>query len=746
MDGRALALLGKIPGLGRYQGEIVGGLVSAAVAIPLAMGYGMFAFIALGNEYFPDGALAGLLTAAVVGIACVALGDKSANVYAPRVITTFFIGILLYGLVHSNAKSLEAGGLPLILAVLFAIIVLAGAFQALFGLTRLGTVIRFIPQPVMSGFQNAAALLLVLVQLGNLFGFDKSTTFVDALKDIQHVKPLSLLIAAISIVAMLQARRWLPRVPALLVGIAAGTLIYYILGLAGLGNHLGPTIGSAPFKSYKVLNIPQFADLVRTPGMLALVPTIIAGAFALAIVASIDALLCSKLVARPGDPKVDGDRLLVRLGAANMIAGGLGGITGGFNIGASRDNRAFGGRSPVSALVNAGAMLITLALLFPALAYLPCVALSAVIVVIAVEHFDPWTLRLARRVGARIAGRKGMLDLIVVAVVAIVAVVFDIVFAVFAGIAIAALMFVVRVGRSVVRRMYRCTGVRSRTRRTVPEIELLEKRGAMILAAELQGALFFGSGERLASQLAEQVRKYETRYVVLDLRRVTEIDSTGAQILLDIHSELALQGRQLVLALVPSSDAAAQLAESGVLEALGNKRVFPDLDRALESVEDHLLRAEAAEVTEQEELPLKDTSLAAGFSAAELATIEKHFDRRVYEPGRELFREGQPGDELLVIAKGSASAFLRQAAGGDMRLVSFGPGTAFGELAILDEGPRSATVTTSNGLVCYAMSKKDFADLATKAPAIAIKLLANLARLLSYRLREANRTIQQLEE
>jgi CRP-like cAMP-binding protein/anti-anti-sigma regulatory factor len=294
--------------------------------------------------------------------------------------------------------------------------------------------------------------------------------------------------------------------------------------------------------------------------------------------------------------------------------------------------------------------------------------------------------------------------------------------------------------------MYRCTGVRSRTRRTVPEIALLETRGALILAAELQGALFFGSGERLAGQIAEQVRKQETRYVVLDLRRVTEIDSTGAQILLDIHSELALQGRQLVLALAQSSEAAGQLAESGVLEALGKDHVFPDFDRALEWAEDHLLRAEAAETPEQEEMPLRETSIAAGFSATELGAIEKHFERRVYEPGRELFREGEAGEELLVIAKGSASAFLRQAGGGDMRLVSFGPGTAFGELAILDQGPRSATVTTAGELVCYALSRQGFAALAEKTPAIAIKLLSNLARLLSHRLREANRTIQQLEE
>jgi len=183
--------------LSNRRNDIIGGLVSAGVAIPLAMGYGMFAFIALGNEYFPDGALAGLVTAAILGFACVALGDRSANVYAPRVTTTFFIGILLYNLAHSDLPAIKSGGLALIIAVIFSIILLGGVFQSLFGLARLGSLIKHTPQPVMAGFQNAAALLLFLVQLGNVFGFDKSTSFIQALQDAPHARPLSVAIAAV---------------------------------------------------------------------------------------------------------------------------------------------------------------------------------------------------------------------------------------------------------------------------------------------------------------------------------------------------------------------------------------------------------------------------------------------------------------------------------------------------------------------------------------------------------------------
>src|SRR3954466_10196070 len=119
---KAAAAAVPAPWKANLRSDLIGGLVSAGVAIPLAMGYGMFAFIALGNDYFPDGALAGLVTAAIVGFACVALGDKSSNLYAPRVTTTFFIGILLYNLARSDMPIIKSGGLGLVIPVIFSII------------------------------------------------------------------------------------------------------------------------------------------------------------------------------------------------------------------------------------------------------------------------------------------------------------------------------------------------------------------------------------------------------------------------------------------------------------------------------------------------------------------------------------------------------------------------------------------------------------------------------------------------
>ena len=312
----------------RLRSDLFGGLVSAALAIPLAVGYGMFAFGALGDSYFAYGALAGLYAATIVGIVCVVLGDGTTTVYAPRVTTTFFLGALLYQLVHSDAEILRGGNTHVVILSFFAIILLGGAFQALFGLVRLGTLIRFTPHPVMAGVQNAAAALLFLVQLGNVCGFDRNIPFTAVAQHLAEVKPLSLGVALVTFIVMWKARVITKKIPPLLVGLGIGTTIYFVLIQAGLSLQLGPVIGMPSAVEtptpYKILSAPiHFGDFA------ALLPHIVAGALALSVVAAIDALLCAKLVTPLGAPRVDGNRLLIRLGIGNFLSACVGGITSG---------------------------------------------------------------------------------------------------------------------------------------------------------------------------------------------------------------------------------------------------------------------------------------------------------------------------------------------------------------------------------------------------------------------------------
>jgi MFS superfamily sulfate permease-like transporter len=738
MDSTPTSSRAPLLGVAAARTDIVAGLASSTVAIPLAMAFGMFAFVTLGDEYFAYGAMAGLVSAVIAGFVCVLLGDRSTRVYAPRITTTFFLGLLLYSLLHRATTVDGEPDVAATLLVFFAIILLGGLFQALFGLLRLGTLIKFAPHPVMAGFQNMAAVLLFLVQLGNVLGFEHNIRFTRVFGALGEALPLSAVVAALTFAAMWNARRITTKVPPVLVGLGCGIVAYYALVLSGFGGMLGPIIGAPTASAAMRTVLVDFSGLPMAAPLQHSLSVILPSALALAIIASIDALLCAKLTSQPGELRAGDDRLLIRLGIANAVSAGFGGITSGINIGPSLTNRAFGGRSWLSVIVNALAVLAAATLLFPILAYMPRAVLSAVIMVIAIQHIDPWTRQLAARLIRPGTPQRGdvALDLGVSVFVSLLSIAVNVVLAVFIGIVVAVLLFVIRMSRSNIRRLYRCDAVRSRRYRDPAEMELLHVQGASVLVIELQGALFFGSAERLA-QIVDRETIRGTAALLLDLRRVTEIDSTGGRILSDIDAALGARGIKLALVLSGRTETAARLAD-----IFRRDRFFPDIDRAIEWAEDDLLREVGT--GSSRELPLDRVPLLRDFEADQVERLRGWLEPVAWPAGHVIFRHGDPGSSLYLVTRGRASVHLLHD-DGDIRLVTFAPGAVFGELAILDRGPRSATITADEDLAGFGLSEASFAMLCQKQPDIAIKLLSALGRELSVRIRYANMTILQLE-
>ena len=724
-----------ISGVATAHAEISAGLVSSAVAIPLAMAFGMFAFVTLGDEYFAYGAMAGLISAVIAGLVCLLLGDRSTRVYAPRITTTFFLGLLLYSLLHRDASA----DVPNTLLVFFAIVLLGGLFQALFGLMRLGTLIKFAPHPVMAGFQNMAAVLLFLVQLGNVLGYQHNIRFTGVFGAIGEARPLSVLVAVLTFAAMWNARRITAKVPPVLVGLGCGLIAYYAIVVAGFGDMLGPIIGPPTASAAMRTVLVDFSGLPMATPLENSAPTILSSALALAVIASIDALLCAKLTSQPGELRIGENNLLIRLGLANAVSAGFGGITSGINIGPSLTNRAFGGRGRLSVIVNAVVVLVAATLLFPALAYMPRAVLSAVIMVIAIQHIDPWTKQFAGRLIKPGTPQRGdiALDLGVSVFVSLLSIAINVVLAVFIGIVLAVLLFAVRMSKSNIRRLYRCDVVRSRRYRDPAELELLRVAGASVLVIELQGALFFGTADRLA-QIVDGETARDTTAVLLELRRVTEIDSTGARILGDIDAALNARGINLVLVLSARTETAARIAD---IFQQGN-RFFPDIDRAMEWAEDELLRKSGTGLSV--ELSLDRVPLLRDLTSDQIGRLRAWLEPVTWPAGHVVFRYGDPGSSLYLVTRGQASVHLRHDDEG-IRLATFAAGAVFGELALLDRGPRSATVIVDEDLTGFSLSEASFNELCQEQPDIAIKLLSALGRELSVRIRYANMTILQLE-
>jgi len=718
------------------KSEITAGLVSSAVAIPLSMAFGMFAFVSLGDEYFAYGAMAGIVSAVVAGFVCVLFGDRSVRIYAPRITTTFFLGLLLHSLLEQAPTIDGEPDIEATLVVFFAIILLGGLLQALFGLLRLGSLIKFAPHPVMAGFQNMAAVLLFLVQLGNVLGFDHNVRFTRVFSALGESRPLSLFVAALTFAAMWNASRLSTKVPPLLVGLGCGIVAYCGLVLVGFGDQLGPVIGPLTASAAMHTALVDFSRLAVADPLEHSLPVIISGALALAVIASIDALLCARL-AGPDELSAGDNTLLARLGLANAISAGFGGITNGINIGPSLTNRAFGGRSSLSVIVNAVAVLLAATLLFPVLAYIPRAVLSATIMVIAIQHIEPWTWKSVGRLLATGTPQRSAiaLDLGISLFVSLISIVINVVLAVFIGILLAVFLFVLRMSRSNIRKTYRCDVVRSRRFRSPAELEILHRQGDSVLAIELQGALFFGTADRLAQFVDAETAG--TKALLLDLRRVTEIDSTGARILGDIDASLRARGVKLAIVLSSRTETAARLAD-----VFQRDLFFTDIDRAIEWAEEDLLRQFAT--GSATELSLGEVPILRNFSEDQIEALRSRLEPMSWPAGHVVFRSGELGSTLYLIIRGRASVHIVHGEG-DIRLMTFAPGAVVGELALLDRGPRSATVTVDEDLAGFALSAAAFDALCQQQPDIAIKLLAALGHELSVRIRYANLTIQQLE-
>jgi MFS superfamily sulfate permease-like transporter len=738
----------RIPRLGELRGDLMGGATAALLTIPVSVGYGLLALSPLGDGYVATAVLAGLYAPVLGCLVAVLLGANTTMIYSPRSIVTFLIGaILLHSIVNSTVPALRGASPAALLVLCFFLVFLAGAFQALLGLVRFGNLVKFIPAPVIAGFQNAAAVLIFCSQLKDMFGFSHPVPILNIPFNLGSAQPLTLLVGVITVALILRGARVTKLVPPTILGLLGGIASYYLLVLLGLGAHLGPVLGPIPFSVPTPQFLFEFGRLAADPQFLQVAPLLVAGAASLAVVASLDGLLCARLVQSDTGTRIQGNRELVRLGIGNMAAASFGGIANGINLGSSFANHRSGARTPFSLVVHSAVIILAVAAFTPVIVYMPRVVIAGMLVAVAIQLVDRWTLQIVKKLLARdfASAQSVLLDLLIIMIVAVVAIALDIVIAVVIGFAVTVLFFLFRMSKSVIRRAYRCDEVHSRKTREPALMEVVAAHGAQILVLELEGPIFFGTAENLAAYL-ESAGGDGVSYVILDLKRVNEIDSTGAKTLLAAHDRLTREGKHLLISSIPDQPPIADfLKDMGVATALTRGRIFPDVDRAIEWAEEHLLLARLGDVESGTEFPFARLDVFARMSEDELAVMKSALTRRAYREGEVIFREGDTSDELYTIAKGSASVRLRLSGSDrETRLITFSPGTVFGEVALLDREARSATVEADEELVCYVLTRENFDKLTAEHPAVAIKLLTNLGREISGRLRRANRTIYQL--
>jgi sulfate permease, SulP family len=727
------------------RGDIAGGLAGGIITIPASIGYGILALGALGDAYVTPAVLAGLYSAVAVSVVVLALGQWMPINFAPRsIITVLFAAMVKETIVPAVRQ--DPANVDRTLALVVFIVVMAGMFQALFGMLRLGNAIRYIPSPVMAGFQNAVALLLLVAQVNGLLGFQTAVPLSQIARHAVQIQPLTLAVGVLTVLVIWYGPRLSRRVPGPIAGVVAGTVLYHALAMLGFRAHLGPMLGTIPAVTPSLAPMAMVPSLIGDAYVRAHWPSFLGAAGSLALVASLDTLLCAKTAEGMTGHRAPPSSQLVRVGAANVVAGLVGAIPSGINLGSTFALYRAGGRSGLAPLVCALFVLAATLGLGPLIALVPRAVIAGVLVVVAFQLADRPTLQRVWRLfrGRDAHWRVPALDLLVAALVAAVTMALDLVWAVSVGMAVAIFLFLYRMSRSIVRRTYRGDAVRSKRILEPGLTKFLAEAGRRIIVFELEGPIFFGTAEKLARQIEAAVRT-DGAFVILDLRRVNELDSTGAAILVQIARRLRSDGKHLLLSHLDDNALAVGAAVDAGLTATSDT-VFADTDAALEWAEDALIAGHRGVDAAPLELALGEIPALAGLSDADQALIGARLQRAHYKPCDIVIREGDTDRSLYIVAKGTVTLRVK-AAGSErqVRLASYAQGTIFGEMALLDRQPRSATVTADNDVVCYVLSEEAFDALIAERPLIAVRVLANLARELSVRLRNATRMISELE-
>lgn len=515
---------------GHWRGDLAGGLTAAVVALPLALAFA----VASGVE--PK---AGLYTAIVAGIVAAVFGGSPVQITGP----TGAMAVVLIGIVtkYGIEKVWIAG-------------VMAGIIQVALGVAKLGRLVKFIPYPVTAGFTNGIAVIIFCGQLNNFFGLQlpRSEHFLPGLwQTFTHWEGLNFEAVGLATVVILTKLFWTritTAIPGSLVGLVLATAIASFF-------HLDvPTIGSIPQSLPMPQGIPHGNDF-------RLIRELINPALALAALGSIESLL-SAVVAdgMTVSEKHNSDRELIGQGLANIIVPFFGGIPATGAIARTAVNVRSGGKTRLSGVIHGVALAIIVLTLAPLAAQVPLAALAGILMVTSVRMIEWEAIGLLMRATYS--------DFGVMMLTWMVTILFDLVLAVEVGLIAAGALFIKRMSELNLTKI-------PETEAFPPGVPL--ELSKQIAVYRVDGPVFFGAAERFVTFLRDEP---EVKYLILRMRFVPNMDTTGIVALEDIYRDLKRHDCRLLLTgLQP--EVQNLLERTGLLDKIGKENCFETTDAAV---------------------------------------------------------------------------------------------------------------------------------------------------------------------
>jgi sulfate permease, SulP family len=522
------------------------GIVVGIVALPLAIAFAIAS--GLPPQY-------GLYTAIIAGFLISALGGSRVQIGGP---TGAFV-VIVYGVVQ------QYGVDGLTIATIMAGFMLVG-----FGLVRLGAAIKFIPFPVTTGFTSGIAVVIASGQVADLLGLSipgsVPAEFLHRWRvyaaHIETVNPHALVVAGLTLAVLMLWPHVSRRVPAPFVAIIAAALAVPVLGLdvETIGTRFGELRMGLPRPAVPAVSLALVRDLLPA-------------AFTIALLGAVESLLSAVVADGMVGTRHRSNVELVGQGIANIVTPIFGGMPATGAIARTATNVRSGGRTPVAGMVHAVA--IALMLLFAArwIGHIPLAGLAAILLVVA-YHMSEW-----RTFRGEFSGPRS--DVAVLLTTFLLTVLVDITLAIEAGMVLAAFLFM--------RRMAEVTNVTALRR------ELSDGEGAGetngipdlppgVLVYEINGPFFFGAAEKFKETVGTIADP--PRVLILRMRNVSAMDSTGMNALRQLVRRLRSDGTLVLLAEVHAQPLVA-LGRSYLLDEIGEEHMFGSLADALERAAQH---------------------------------------------------------------------------------------------------------------------------------------------------------------
>ena len=682
----------------------------------------MLAFAPLGAAYVGHGMLAGLVTALIAGV--LMLGGTPCQINGPRAsVAVLMASLIALAMAHPALNDGATAAAPRVLGVVMLCLMLAGALQVLFGLLGMGSLLRFLPYPVISGFMVGLGTLVAAPQAPALLGMRDPADW-SFQQPLAGVQPGALLVGLLTIAALTYVRKTLPRWPAPVVAMLAATALHYVLkAFPSLG--AGPVAWDLIGASFPMLPW-QVPEPAFGPATLSVLIDLLPAILTLAFVASLETLLSSSVLGIASNTRYDSRRELIGQGISNIAIAAAGGVASAAAPFRGVINYNAGGRTRLSGAVNGllvgGVGLAAAPLLF----WLPLAAWAGVLAVVGWDVASAWARRLATNTRPEIA--VGLLVMVVTLALGTVP-------AILVGIAGSVFLYVHNTSRAPIRGHQDGTSRASLRVRPEARREFLKKHGADLVLVDLEGALFFGTADRCGRELEERAGR--AKHLIVDFKRVTEIDTTGAFVLMQTFARLKACGTRVALASVrPEGARGRVLSQAGVARVVSAEAWFADDDAALEDAENRMLAIRWPDPEDAHDLPVAQMEVCSGLSADEAAALERYLRRDAHRAGTILFAEGAPGNSIYLIARGAVTLRVYLPGNsGSRRLSTYGPGLNFGEMAVLQGKPRSAEAVCESDTVLYTLHREALERLARESPGLHAKLLFNLALHMATRLR-----------